>query len=252
MCAISSLVVSFSSIIKAQEDEEKDSLLIGIGIMSESGIYQDISGEADPIPILIGQYGGFWFEQTTVGYTFFESKALSLSPVINFAFDSGYDPGDADANSQLYTGLESLNSTVEAGLSLEVEAGPLEVELRYLTDVGSEHRGDIFSISLGNDIELMDDRLVLEPAIGVSWVSKEYNQYYYGVTAQQANAFREAYTADSGLNYEFSLSSRYKVGERFYVLGQLAYDKYDSALKDSPLVDKTSETSIGLGIGYEF
>ena len=225
ICAISSLMVSFSSVIQAQ-DEEKDSLLIGIGIMSESGVYQDISGEADPVPIIIGEYGGFWFEQTTVGYTFFESEVLSLSPIINFALDGGYDPKDADANSQLYTGLESLNSTIEAGLSLEIEAGPLEAEFRYLTDVGSEHKGDIFSVSLGNDIELMDNRLVLEPTIGFSWVSKEYNQYYYGVTAQQSNAFRSAYTADSGLNYEFSLSSRYKVGKRLYLLGRLAYDKY--------------------------
>jgi len=249
-----------SSLVSAQDDPYDDDdddddelqLILGLGLESETNIYKDIGDESGVFPILDVRYKNLWIRRGTIGITAFENDIFSVSPIVNLGLGGGgYSADDADSGSTLYDGLEERESATEAGVQLDFELSEIDWGVSYVTDVSSTHKGSIFGASVSYDYELMNDSFMLTPSLDLEWVSQEYNQYYYGITAKQANAERDIYSADSGVNIGLSLLGIYKLNNYLF-FSRLAVDKYDSSITDSPLVDDDQGVSLAVGIGYEF
>lgn len=163
---------------------------------------------------------------------------------------AGYELSSVEAGSRLYEGLEDASGAIEAGVEFEVEAGMVELGFSYRTDISDAHKGDIAEFSIEEDFLLFNRRLVVMPEVSISWTSEEYNQYYYGVSAENASEFRPMFEVGSGTNFEASVRSMWRVGD-VRVLGRLAFDKYDSAIIDSPLAKEDQQFSIAIGLGYD-
>ena len=246
---VTSLAMGLAWQAQAQEDE--NTLVVGLGVMSESDLYQDISSGASPVPIFIGNYGGVWFRGNTIGYEVFESEFVSISPILELNLGGGYETADVESGSRLYEGLEDRDNAFELGVEVEFEVGFVELQAGYRTDISDTHSADIAELSVSQEVMLFGDRVMLQPSIGVSWVGKDYNQYYYGVAEEDATEFRSAYDAKAGTNFEASVIGIWDMGP-VNLMGRLAYDQYDSSILDSDLVKEDSQTSIAIGLGYAF
>lgn len=235
----------------AHADLEKQPLVLGLAVMSQTEAYQDIKSETSPIPVLWGSYKRMWFRGTDIGVIAYENEHFSVSPFMSINMGAGYELSSVEAGSRLYEGLEDASGAIEAGVELEVEAGMVELGFSYRTDISDAHKGDIAEFSIEEDFLLFNRRLVVMPEVSISWTSEEYNQYYYGVSAENASEFRPMFEVGSGTNFEASVRSMWRVGD-VRVLGRLAFDKYDSAIIDSPLAKEDQQFSIAIGLGYEF
>lgn len=88
---------------------------------------------------------------------------------------------------------------------------------------------------------------------GLYWNSKAYNQLYYGVSPDQANAQRPAYDVDSGYGgWGLSASLSYR-RDRWWVGGFVRwYDIHGASFADSPLVLVSSNAGFGLATAWIF
>lgn len=237
--------------IAANAEIEKEPLVLGLAVMSQTEAYQDIKSETSPIPVLWGSYKRMWFRGTDIGVSVYQNEYFSVSPFISLNMGAGYELSSVEDGSPLYDGLDDASGAIEAGVELEIEAGMVELGLSYRTDVSDAHKGDIAEISVEEDFVLFNGSLIVMPELALSWTSDEYNQYYYGVSEENATEFRPAFDIGSGTNFEASVRSMWRVGE-VRLLGRLAFDKYDSAIIDSPLAKEDQQFSIAVGLGYEF
>lgn len=237
--------------IAANAELDKEPLVLGLAIMSQTEAYQDIKSETSPIPVLWGTYKRMWFRGTDIGVSVYEHEYFEISPFISLNMGSGYELSSVEEGSQLYDGLEDAAGAIEAGVEVEVEAGMVELGFSYRTDISDNHKGDIAEISIEEDFLLFNRKLVVMPELSLSWTSEEYNQYYYGVSEANATEFRPMFDAGSGTNFEASVRSMWRVGD-VRILGRLAFDKYDSAIIDSPLAKEDQQFSVAVGLGYEF
>ena len=98
------------------------------------------------------------------------------------------------------------------------------------------------------------------PATSIAWSAgaslvvgdEQLNNYFYGVQAPFATAARPAYNAQAGLiATRLSLSASTRLGKDWRLFGFARVDTVAGAANEnSPLVRKTTGTTMGLGIAY--
>lgn len=194
-------------------------------------------------------------EQGTVGVRAAKTDSMELD--IGFAGSFGSAASDNDAR----RGLPNIGTLVEFGPRLRWRLGPAfggnlgaSVPLRGVFDLNNrfEYRG-----------------LALEPALswgtraggfnvggglGLLIADQRLADTFYGVAPVYATATRPAYEARAGLvatRLSFSVSRR--LGPDWVVFGFARLDSVRGAAnRDSPLVDKTQGTAVGIGLSWTF
>ena len=253
--ALSSTALVLSSTALAaplteKEERPQNEVILGLGALSQSTVFEDSDNQTQVIPLVFGDVGNFWFRGLSFGYQAFENDTVTVSPFIQLNFGEGFEADDIDRGSQLFAGLDEPDEAVEFGVAVDWTLGDFELGTSYRTDITNTHDGDIFSVSLSRPMIVPSWRAVVIPSVSVDWVSEDFNQYYYGVSPNAANAFRPAFEADDTINFDVSVTSIFQVGERWRFLARGAYSLNDSDLEDSPLVDNSNEWSVILGLGY--
>jgi outer membrane protein len=128
--------------------------------------------------------------------------------------------------------------------------GDFELEADYV-QAGSEagfKRGAVASFQLSRDFGSGPWSFV--PRIGLEYQSSSYINYYYGVRTSEVTASRPAYTGKSGWSPEVGLLVRYQLSRRQVLLANLNYERYPSAIRNSPLIDASGIPQLVLG--YQF
>jgi outer membrane protein len=109
-------------------------------------------------------------------------------------------------------------------------------------------RGAVASFQLSRDFGSGPWSFV--PRIGLEYQSSSYINYYYGVRTSEVTASRPAYTGKSGWSPEVGLLVRYQLSRRQVLLANLNYERYPSAIRNSPLIDASGIPQLVLG--YQF
>jgi outer membrane protein len=76
--------------------------------------------------------------------------------------------------------------------------------------------------------------------------------YYYGVRSKESLPSRPKYNASDALNPFISLQLTYKISERWDIFSNFKYQRLDSEISDSPIVDQSYKTSLMFGLIYGF
>lgn len=230
------------------EDDGDSPLIVGLGISSESSIYKDMPSETNPMIFAFGRKGNVWFAGTKIGYTAYENGGFSVSPLINLAGSEGYAPDDVENGSKLYDGLEEREGGLQYGVEAAYATDMGDFSIAYMQDSGD---GSSIDLRFAKDFH-PTDKLMVIPSVFASFRDQSFNQYYYGVDADQATADRPAYEAESGIDYGVDVTVAYQLSPKWHMFSRAAFNVYDSALENSPLVDGSSTTSLAIGVGYAF
>lgn len=226
------------------EQKEKQAYL-GAGPYVQSQPYIGADAKILPSPVVFFDNHLFYVRWARVGMYLYGQQdwAVSITAQPN---PYGYQASDSPA----LAGMADRNSSWEGGFSLGGENDLGFAELTWFHDLLDNSNGTKVRLELGKFIET--GRWTMSPSVLAIWLSGDFNNYYYGVTADEATASRPAYTAGAGLDLAAQTYVMYDINKRWHILGNLRADYLASAITDSPIVDQDWIISGMISILYSF
>ncbi len=235
----------FDNVLSSVTEELKkvEDGAVGIGVMYETSPYKGADDEVMPVPMVMGEYKNFFIEGTEFGYKIIKNDDWELSAILGPRMD-GYEASDSTD----LAGMKERKNSFDGGAKLEWDAKIFELEVSVLADLANNHQGQEVEFELSK--EFLGG--FLTPYVGVTWLSKDLANYYYGVRSSEARSGRPAYTADSSFNPAAGVRIVYPINEKWAIFSDFEYEILDSNIKDSPIVDQDGLFSSMFGVVYQF
>lgn len=178
---------------------------------------------------------------------------FELGPDSSLAFDlrgryglGGYEPSDAP----ILSGMEERKGSVWLGAGLTWRNEIAEVSAEWLADASDKSKGQRLRLGVRRDFRA--GSFTFTPRIEASWLDDKYVDYYYGVRAEEARAGRPAYLGRSTVNTEIGLRAGYAIDRHQSVYVDVSATQVGKQIKNSPLVDRSSQSSVSVGYLYRF
>jgi len=100
---------------------------------------------------------------------------------------------------------------------------------------------------------LVIDRFLVMPGAGVLWRSSKLSNYYFGgVSAAESTPTRPVYDTGSTLAKSLGLITTYRFNRNWIGTASVAYEHYDQAIANSPIVQRKGELFGIVGVGYQW
>lgn len=248
---ISGLILATPAAFANDLDAEKTTWAVGLGVISSQEPYTDIDRDNTVLPLLHIENKYIRFFGTTL-----EAKlpglTLSETNKINFSLLGRWDgAGYESSDSRALAGMDKRKSSIWAGAKVEWQTSLVNLSADWTYDVSGYSKGQQFNLGIDRDWKL-SPRLTLTPRIGASWHDSDYIDYYYGVRAHEVRSARPEYHGESGISAEVGLQANYRFNQRHSLILDARVRSLPSEIKDSPLVDDSSENRISIGYMYQF
>lgn len=227
------------------EAEGESSWGLGLGVGTERKPYRDFDNKTRLLPLL--SYESKWISVAGLGL---DVKLPSAGPV-SFRLRARYS----------MDGYESSDSPFLAGMAERKDGvwlGGAAVWRNDIANLSAELLGDASGNSKGSKFRLMVDRRFqaggfdITPRLAATRLDDKYVSYYYGVNAAEVRAGRPFYQGGSAVNLEAGVRVGYEIAPRQSVFLDLSTVKLGSSIKDSPLVDRSSQGRAFVGYLYRF
>lgn len=225
-------------------------VIVALAVAHETEIYRDQPQDPELIPVIVGNYGNFWFKGLRHGYSLYSKGPFTFSPMIKINPDYGYEVSNAERGSMLYEGLEDTDVTLEAGAQFLVSASGIDLELNILADITGGHEGMLVEFGISRPQHF--GSLLLVPSLTFTYNDDKVTNYYFGVAEKYASPYRPAFDTGSSVDAELSTILIWNISQRWYVIGDLTYKMFDDKLDNSPLLEKTDRFEGFIGLGYSF
>jgi len=201
-------------------------------------------------------------ENAMLPYIYYEGDRLSvdfqqisyrLIAAENFEFSvlgqlrlQGYDPD----NNIALAGMEKREPSIDAGFSATLSKDWGALGIVAVTDIGDVYNGQ--EVGLFYSFPIPGNRWLLEPVLGVSWLSEDLVDYYYGVSASEARPGRPEYQGHSALNIFTEISLTYELTTHWFAFGGANYAFLDDSIQDNSIIESNHELTSFLGLVYVF
>jgi outer membrane scaffolding protein for murein synthesis (MipA/OmpV family) len=217
---------------------------IGLGVGVERKPYRGADADLKPLPLLM--YESRWFSVFGPGVAL---KLPSAGPVsfrlkAQYSGD-GYDSGDSDdlrymheRKGGFWLGGSATWHTDFANLTAE-----------YLAAAG---RSDGQKFKLQIDRGFKQGAFEFTPRLAAKWADDKYVDYYYGVRRDEVLVNRPFYQGKSSVNVELGLRVNYALASNQSVFVDVSAATLGSGIKDSPIVERSSEAAVRFGYLYRF
>lgn len=218
---------------------------IGLGVAVVDKAYRDFDQETVALPIL--SYENEWISASlpTFDVKAFKAGDVSFRLRARYAGD-GYEAED----SPILTGMSERKSSLWLGGAVIWNAGFANISGELLTDAMGNSKGNRAKLQI--DRRFASGKFGLTPRLGAEWVDKKYVDYYYGVQLSEATTGRAFYEGKSTANLQAGIRLDYSINPKNIVFLDISTTSFGSAVKDSPLVDKSSQSVVAVGYSYRF
>ncbi len=146
--------------------------------------------------------------------------------------------------------IQSRDWAVHAGIRAHWRNPASEWQLAIQTDASGVHQGQLVNLQYQQNIQMGQWQIGITP--NLAWNSAAFNDYYYGVGAEDTLDERLHYHAGSGFRPGVNLSAARPINENWGVLLFFRYQHLPSSLTHSPLVKSNHISSIFAGVTYHF
>lgn len=224
----------------------------GIGAVVNDSPYAGEGTRVQPFPLVTYEGERFWFRGITAGWRLSSSESFELSALAKARMD-GFtvdDLGQAElaANGIDWRLLEDRDEALDLGLAAKWSGAAGELEVELLADVTDRSGGQEAILQYGYPIEIGRGRLT--PGVGVSWLSKDMANYYYGTLDEEVARGVVDYKPGSATVPHVSLGYFRPIGERWMMIGQLKYQCLPDELADSPFMEPDTDGTASMFIGF--
>lgn len=218
----------------------------GIGINFKQKAYRDVGTDTTAIPLLTYENDWIRFAGPTVDLKLPASRDLSLALRARYAFEDGYEPGDAP----ILNGMAERKSSLWLGVATLWRGDIAHLGLDWLADASGNSKGQRVRLAVEKPYRI--GSFLHTPRVALNWLDDDYVDYYYGVRASEARAGRPAYEGKSTVSAELGLRSVYAFTRQHSVYLDVSATRLGDKIKDSPLVDRSNESAFRFGYVYQF
>lgn len=244
--ALSLLTTTAANALPISDDQSTTTpLTIGISGGYKTGGY-DAKAPISALPYVFYDDDRTYIEGAEAGL--YAKKSKTDHTRFGLSFDGqSFDPKHASA--QLST-LDKRTASTQAHLS-HLHITPIGgIRLKVAHDINNE-RGT--KATLSHLTRFKRQNTTIYPQVGVDWHSEEYNRYYYGVSAQEAEkSALLSYSPTGGVSPFVSVTANHQFSEHLSILVNGRVQWLSSAQKQSPMTNSDQSVSLRVGVGYRF
>lgn len=227
---------------------EAGEITLGAGVASFETGYKDFKD--DNGGFIFAEYSGdnFSIGSHGLGYRLLGDEDSPLNIYANLgSVGDGFDQND----STHFSGMAERDSSIDLGLIVDYQIGNGFISGSFMHDVSGAHEGFVADLNYSHSFELGGHALFI-PTIGVSYLSEDYVDYYYGVRSSEATASRAAYKGDATFNTHVGYDLVFPLTENWELVQSSQYSWLGEEIEDSSLVDRDNSWSASLAITYRF
>lgn len=252
-CGLTAAIAMFCLPLVAQEADrgQGSSWGLGIGAMSRQKAYTDMDRDNKVIPFI--SYENEYIEVLGPNLKY-KLPGFELNEANKFSFNlvGEYDFSDNDPDeTPILNGMEERKGGFWAGAAAEWQNPLATLSLELLTEVSGDSDGTVINLGIERSWHIAGG-FMLTPRLVLSRVDTNYVDYYYGVRADEVRMGRAFYQGEAGLNTEIGLRTMYMFDQNQMLMLDFAVTSLASEIKDSPLVDTSTESRVMLGYIYRF
>lgn len=224
---------------------------LGLGVATTQQAYREIDRDTLALPLLQfeNQYVRLMGPSVEVKLP---GLRISDTQRLQFGLTAKYDRSGYKAkDSPFLAGMAEREGGIWVGGQVEWINDWAKVSAKWTADASGNSKGQQFSLGLERSWRI-GQQVVLSPRVVATWQDSKTVDYYYGVRASEARPGRAAYRGESGVNTELGLRSMYLFDRQHSVFLDVGVTRLNSKIKNSPLVDRSSESNVFLGYMYRF
>jgi len=233
-------------------------LAIAYGRHFIQGIDENKQGDLSASVLLAGgyYYKDFFVEinsligrSLTLGYSLQRTKHFAVNVITESLFQ-GFDQSSQHRGDFL-TGIKARNASLDAGIEAYYSHDYGETRLRVLTDISNTHHG--YVIALDYAYPIFRKRWTFWPSYGISWLSEDTTNYYFGVSAQEATPDRAIYKPSSAFTHKFNFYAAYQVNAQLSLIFYGDYILFSQNINQSPFISPNNDSyRLGTGVTWSF
>ncbi|USX18745.1 MipA/OmpV family protein [Oxalobacteraceae bacterium OTU3REALA1] len=217
---------------------------LGLAAGYTASAYRDFDNKVQGLPLLMYENRYISFFGTTL-----DAKLPSAGP-ISFRLRAKYSGDGYEAKDSPYlSGMDERKSGLWVGGAAIWRNSIVNASVEALTATG-DAEGKRVKLELSRNFR--SGALTVTPRVAANWHDDKYVDYYYGVKSTEVRAGRARYVGESTTNAEVGVRFGYAVTPRHNVFVDVSATALGSSIKDSPLVEKSSESSVRFGYLYNF
>ena len=197
---------------------------------------------------LNGGYHGEDFNADLAGvnYRFFGSNDSAINFSVFATANPAFDADDAD----ILKGMKDRKISGDLGLNADIHLGQGTLSTKFQHDVTGVYDGFQADVTYYQPMNIGFADFV--PYAGVHYFSKDYVNYYAGVSKSDATAQRPVYQADGAFAYKVGYAMVVPISEHLDITQATGYSRLGSDMADSPLIDSKNQWVTTLGVNYSF
>jgi outer membrane protein len=218
----------------------------GMGFLASPRPYKGTDAKLFPVPVLNLRYKRAFFEGIRGGLDVVQKEKLTASVFAQARF-RGLEPDD----SPFLEGMTERRKSMDAGAEVVYRGRPVGFRVALVSDVLGRSKGQEVSLVAVTGVPLGKLGLVLV-GFGPRWLSDNRVDYYYGVREEEARPERPAYRGQATWNLDLNVTTILNVSSRLSLFVLLNREQLGSAIKDSPLVERSSAYSLVTSLTYSF
>ena len=222
--------------------------------------------QSEDIPIVvdldIAWFGDRWFfDNGDAGLTITDTSALTASFVGRFNSDRVFF-GRTDTRFVTFDAIgmplaqsvdfkpPDRDYAIELGVELLTDGRWGALQLSAFHDASGTHDG--YEVFADYSFSWRRRRLAIEPSIGATYKSADMNNYYWGVTPQEAGVIVLPYQAGAGANWHARFVVSYQINRRWALSVVAEYERLNDAAARSPIVDEHNVKGLFAGMAIRF
>lgn len=229
---------------------------LGLGTVLSPSIYAGEDLRVLPLPLVTYEGERFFLRGISGGVHLLKRDSFTVDGILSYRTD-GIDRDDFGVSELAERGINrALLSDRDNGIDLGFlanwrgEMGQLDLGIK--TDVSSASKGHEAILKYGYPFQW--GRTSLVPNAGVSFMSKQLSNYYYGTLPEEVARGVINYKPGSTTIPSLGLSVIRPLDTNWVVIGNATYKFLPNKITNSPLVeeDKDGSLSVFLGVSRRF
>jgi len=222
--------------------------------------------QSENVPILVdvdvAWFGDRWFfDNGDAGLTFADNDRLTASLVGRFNSDRVFfsrtntrfvalDAYGAPLENPADFKPPARDYAVELGVELLTDGLWGELQLTAFADASDTHDG--YELRADYSRGWRKQRLYIEPSLGLSYKSANLNNYYWGLTEEEAGSVVQPYVASAGVNWHARLAIGYQLTRHWAVSLVAEYERLNDEAARSPIVEENRVLGWFAGLAWRF
>jgi outer membrane protein len=200
------------------------------------------------LPIINANYGDrFYINALQAGVWLLDSddKRLRIGMATQPRF--GWDAADG----RLTRSMNNRDFTLDLGPTVRWQTNYGTFNAQWGFDIGGASHGQTIGLQYIKNL-IRADKFKLNGSLGATWNNNKFNNYYFGVGANETSQLRPAYSAGAGTEFKLGANGSYALSKDSSVLFGAVMTRLSDQQADSPIVETRMQPFFYLGYSIAY